>query len=67
VGAYALYQGRAQGALKKVRPAGAPMVNGQLSLIVGVGEFLFSSVRHCVYSDPPTLKEKYGADGYSLL
>jgi len=37
VGVYALYQGRAQGALKKVRPAGAPMVNGQLSLIVGVG------------------------------
>jgi len=45
VGAYALYQGRAQGALKKVRPAGAPIINGQISLVLGVGEFSAWTIR----------------------
>lgn len=47
LGLYALNQGRLQGALKKVRPPGAPMVNGQVSLLLGVGQSMQHATMVC--------------------
>lgn len=38
LGLYAMNQGRLQGALRKVRPPGAPVMSGQISMLIGVGK-----------------------------
>ena len=37
LGGYALYQGRQQGAFHRIKPKGSPVIAGQLSIVLGLG------------------------------
>ena len=39
LGLYALYQGRQQGAFQRIKPKGSPVIAGQLSVVLGLGEW----------------------------